>query len=476
MPPKRMTANPTRPARYRPGKVVAEEPSSSSEESEEETTQQPIAKPIPPKATSFPSNTNKQIDPNVRRHEEVTQNIEEEGFVTEEEDSSQSSNSARDEESSNEDESSEEESSSEEEPRLLRPTFIRKEDRQNARNSTAQDSNSEAANDEARRKERADALVQEQLDKDAAARAAGKKSWDDDEEVELELVDDRDGIDPDAEYAAWKLRELKRVKRDREAIEATEKEREEIERRRNLAPEEREKEDQKFLEQQKEEREGRGKMAYLQRYFHKGAFFQDEKVQETLRERDLMGSRFVDETDRGLLPEYMQIRDLSKLGKKGRTRYKDLRNEDTGRWGDFGDKAKKDGSGGKVDERFMPGRQQGGPAATGANAGLLGERGQVDRAPGEPKAMRKERRYGGGGRDGGRDESGDSYRSGQAHNRDRYGGRDTYRMSRSPRRRSRTRSRSRPRGDYDDMDRRKRSSSSQSDRHRHDKRRRVEAT
>jgi hypothetical protein len=31
-------------------------------------------------------------------------------------------------------------------------------------------------------------------------------------------VDDTDGLDPEAEFEAWKLRELKRLRRDREAL------------------------------------------------------------------------------------------------------------------------------------------------------------------------------------------------------------------------------------------------------------------
>lgn len=31
-------------------------------------------------------------------------------------------------------------------------------------------------------------------------------------------VDDTDGLDPEAEFEAWKLRELMRIKRDKEAL------------------------------------------------------------------------------------------------------------------------------------------------------------------------------------------------------------------------------------------------------------------
>ncbi|PYH43834.1 microfibril-associated protein, partial [Aspergillus saccharolyticus JOP 1030-1] len=90
---------------------------------------------------------------------------------------------------------------------------------------------------------------------------------------------------------------------------------------------------------------------------------------EGLDRRNAMGARFVDEVARETLPEYMQIRDMTKLGKKGRTRYKDLRSEDTGRFGDgvsnrFGRRT--EAPLGVTDERYMPDERPRGP--TGANA------------------------------------------------------------------------------------------------------------
>jgi microfibrillar-associated protein 1 len=189
-------------------------------------------------------------------------------------------------------------------------------------------------------------------------------------------IDDRDGVDPDAEYAAWKLRELKRIKREREAIEEAEKEREEIERRRNLTAEERDREDREFIAKQKEEREAtRGQTGFMQRYFHKGAFFRDDLEREGLDQRNLMGRQFVDETSRETLPQYMQVRDMTKLGKKGRTRYRDLKTEDTGRFGEgYENRRRRDDAPpvGITDERFMPDRRDDRPQGpTGANASAL---------------------------------------------------------------------------------------------------------
>lgn len=470
-PSKRMTANPAKPvSRYRPGKAVAHE-ESSEDEYEEEEQQQPQTK-THPRAKPTPVQRRQQT--------EESEDDDEEGFVTdpeEEQDVDTSSNTlpptsitskpkpqpavpTRDESDESEEEddeddaeggeedSSEEESSSSEEEatrrKFLRPTFIKKSDRKAvpaAPNDSVGDisETTQEIDEQARRLAQAELMIKDKLERDAIARAQGKKAWDDDDEVAPEdMVNDTDGLDPEAEYAAWKLRELKRLKRDREAIEAREKEIEELERRRNLTAEEREKEDKEYLEKQQEERDdGRGKASYLARYHHKGAFFQDDEAAELLKKRDLIGAKFVDEvSDKSALPEYMRIRDMTKLGKKGRTRYTDLRNEDTGR---FGDEVKKwKGSSGftregdhvelrGVDERFLPDRDREGgrTGPTGANASSIG--------------FRRERRSRSRSAQRGEREHRDSYRT----------QRQSISRSRSPPRRKRSPS------PYDDRDKRR---------------------
>ncbi|KAE8348799.1 splicing factor, Prp19-binding domain-containing protein [Aspergillus coremiiformis] len=451
--PRGMTANPLKPSRYRPGKPIAEEHSSSEEEEDEEEEarikeqerrrleQQRRQRAQAPKATSFPAGS---ITKGVK-DVQIEEDEDEEGFVTEEEEEPTGPRVAGDkedamvaapvqttgeqvseEESEEEESSDEEESSSEEEaPRvLLRPTFIKKDKRNNTADQTqngqgaipnaAADSAAEAEARRAQRQEKADMLVREQLEKDAIARSAANKQWDDDEleAVEEGGLDDKDGADPEAEYAAWKLRELKRIKREREAIEAAEKEREEVERRRNLTAEEREREDREFIAKQQEEREAtRSQGGFMQRYFHKGAFFRDDLEKEGLDRRNVMGARFVDDVSRETLPEYMQIRDMTKLGKKGRTRYKDLKSEDTGRFGnDFDHRRRRDAPIGVRDERFMPdhpGDRPKGP--TGANAGPVRERRRSRSRSHSPRRDqrhdRRERRE-----SPGRDRSRDRYR------------------------------------------------------------------
>ncbi|KAK6429869.1 hypothetical protein LTR95_013981 [Oleoguttula sp. CCFEE 5521] len=391
MPPpsSRMTKNRVKDFRYRPGKAEVEDEESEYEsEEDEEQVEESTAAPAP-KASTFPTQKKLAIDLSKADQQRTVTlptagqgDAEDlEGFVTASE--SESEDEAGSGSSEGEDESSEEEdSSSDDEPKkpMLAPKFLSKAQR--ARQETAQSKTAEqlAAEDETRRLEKANEALRVQLALDATARAAGKKAWDDDDNIEDE-VDDTDDLDPEAERAAWKLRELKRVRRDRLAIEEKEKEREEIERRRNLSLEDREAEDKVYIAAQQEEREGKGQMAYMQKYHHKGAFFkgegeEDEEIREVMN-RDLAGARYADETSsKDVLPEYMRIRDMSKLGKKGRTKYKDLKSEDTGRWGDEG---RKRGFGG--DARFQP---DGGEERTGANDVPVGERRRKD----EPEEKR----------------------------------------------------------------------------------------
>ena len=175
-------------------------------------------------------------------------------------------------------EESDEESEEEEAPRrtLLRPTFVPKSKRGNVAKLDEEAEKKKKVEEEEREREEADRLLEERLKRDAVARLAGRKDWDDAAE-EGEGVDDTDDLDPVAERAAWKLRELLRVKRERDALEQIEKEREEIERRREMDPELRQKEDMEFVaEQRKKKMEERGQMGFMQKFYHKGAFYQDD--------------------------------------------------------------------------------------------------------------------------------------------------------------------------------------------------------
>ncbi|KAG4261039.1 hypothetical protein FPRO06_02739 [Fusarium proliferatum] len=465
MPPKRMTANPVKPARYRAGKPTGVESDSDSDASENEESNEP-ALPPPPKATSagkISSGNLGKVDLNARRKEaeaaeerrlakeKAERLAAEEGFVTEEDEESEEDEDEEEEEESE----SEEESSEDEAPRrlMIRPKFVPKNQRGNAKTPAQEEEEARQAEEEARKKA-ADELVEEQIKKDLAARAAGKKHWDDDENEDSD-VDTTDGLDPEAEEAAWRVRELKRLKRARAIIEEREKELAEVERRRNLTEEERQAEDEAFLAQQKEEKEGKGKMSFMQRYLHKGAFYQDEMKAAGLDKRDIMGSRIQDDVrNREALPEYLQRRDMAKLGRKGATKYRDMRTEDTGRWGDIGDGRKRDGGRFEQDERFRPDDdrfRRDERSAGGANAIPLGDRKRDDR-----------------------NERDNGHRDRRDRDRDSYRSRDDGQSRRGSRSRSRSRS-PRRENDRDDYRRRKRSTQHDDERYESDKRRRVDA-
>jgi microfibrillar-associated protein 1 len=88
-------------------------------------------------------------------------------------------------------------------------------------------------------------------------------------------VDDSDDLDPESEFQAWRLRELSRLTRDKERTFAMEEERIEIERRRALPAAQRDAEDEEYARKTREEaKEGRGDRAFLEKYWHKGAFHQ----------------------------------------------------------------------------------------------------------------------------------------------------------------------------------------------------------
>lgn len=135
-------------------------------------------------------------------------------------------------------------------------------------------------------------------------------------------MDDADGLDASLEYEQWTLRELKRIKRDREAEQARVVELEEIERRREMTDAER-LEDDKAAGRERFDKE-KGEQKFMQRYYHKGAFFQDQG--DEIYSRDYLQPTLEDNMNRELLPEMLQVK---KFGLSGRTKWTHLTKEDT---------------------------------------------------------------------------------------------------------------------------------------------------
>uniref|UniRef100_A0ACD5Z4E4 Uncharacterized protein n=2 Tax=Avena sativa TaxID=4498 RepID=A0ACD5Z4E4_AVESA len=153
------------------------------------------------------------------------------------------------------------------------------------------------------------------------------------EEANIEDVDTDDELNEAEEYESWKNREIARIKRDREERDARLKEKEEIEKVRNMTEEERREWDKK---NPKPSREAKQKWNFMQKYYHKGAFFQegvDDVSQSVGRDaiytRDFSEPTGEDKMDKSILPKVMQVKHF---GRSGRTKWTHLVNEDTTDW------------------------------------------------------------------------------------------------------------------------------------------------
>ncbi|XP_066334741.1 uncharacterized protein [Miscanthus floridulus] len=154
------------------------------------------------------------------------------------------------------------------------------------------------------------------------------------EEANIEDVDTDDELNEAEEYEAWKNREIARIKRDREERDARLKEKEEIEKVRNMTEEERrewERKNPKPLRQTTKQ-----KWKFMQKYYHKGAFFQegaDDVIQsagkDDIYSRDISEPTGEDKMDKSILPKVMQVKHF---GRSGRTKWTHLVNEDTTDW------------------------------------------------------------------------------------------------------------------------------------------------
>ncbi|KAI9512288.1 splicing factor, Prp19-binding domain-containing protein [Russula earlei] len=215
--------------------------------------------------------------------------------------------------------SSESESESEEEkPKVtFRPVFVPKRSRATVDKKQAFAEDSE----ESLRRKEIEAEERKKQSHDLVAESIRRELLEKEKEEEVVDVDDTDGIDPSGDFDAWRLRELARIKRDKEAEIAREQEREEVERRRALPEEQRLKEDLEHAKKSREEKP-QAKQMFLQKYWHKGAFHQDQEI--------LTRHNFTEATestvDVSLLPQVMQVKNF---GKRGRTKYTHLVDQDT---------------------------------------------------------------------------------------------------------------------------------------------------
>jgi len=227
-----------------------------------------------------------------------------------------------DEDEEEEEESSEyeEDSDSDEESGLrLKPVFVRKNDRVTIQERERLEEETEMT--EEKQKKLADdrkktatkmvtEIVREELKDDQGVAAAEDVLITDDENDE-------------EEYEAWKIRELKRIKRDKEEQATRDREREELEKIRNMTEDER----REFVRRNPKlvtNKSTKGKYRFLQKYYHRGAFFMDEE--EQVYRRDFSGATLEDHFNKTVLPKVMQVKNF---GRSGRTKYTHLVDQDT---------------------------------------------------------------------------------------------------------------------------------------------------
>lgn len=201
----------------------------------------------------------------------------------------------------------------------LKPVFVRKSDRITVQEREKMELDRERKEEEKKKTNEERTRTSRKLVEDLLRKELQEKQEVDD--VEDVIITDDD--DDETEYEAWKLRELKRIKRDRDERDQMEKERQEIERLHNLN------EDEWRNEARNNPRvitnkAAKGKYKFLQKYYHRGAFFLSDEDQ--VYTRDFAKPTLEDHFDKTIIPKVMQVKNF---GRSGRTKYTHLVDQDT---------------------------------------------------------------------------------------------------------------------------------------------------
>nr|XP_020445569.1 microfibrillar-associated protein 1 [Monopterus albus] len=209
-------------------------------------------------------------------------------------------------------------SEDEAEPRL-KPVFIRKKDRVTVAEREAEEQRQRELEAEAKRQAEERRRYTLKIVEEEA-----KKEFEENRRT-LAALDalDTDGENEEEEYEAWKVRELKRIKRDREAREVMEKEKADIDRFHSMTEEERRAE-LRNSGKVVTNKATKGKYKFLQKYYHRGAFFMDRE--EDVYKRDFSAPTLEDHFNKTILPKVMQVKNF---GRSGRTKYTHLVDQDT---------------------------------------------------------------------------------------------------------------------------------------------------
>eukprot|EP00835_Amoeboradix_gromovi_P003885 NODE_275_length_12088_cov_0.250813.p4 type:complete len:351 gc:universal NODE_275_length_12088_cov_0.250813:11126-10074(-) len=152
------------------------------------------------------------------------------------------------------------------------------------------------------------------------------------DKYQILAIDDQDDENPE-EYDKWKIRELSRLIRNKQESMAYELLIQEVDQFRSLPESERNELHAQKIKQQQEQLESKTKYTFLQKYYHKGAFYQDSDAAILNRDYDVAtGDDAVDKSD---LPDILKVKNF---GKRGKSKWTHLSNEDTLKdkeaWGD----------------------------------------------------------------------------------------------------------------------------------------------
>lgn len=226
---------------------------------------------------------------------------------------------------------SEEESDSEDDPRrMLKPVFVRKAQRDTViEKENEKKKEEEAAQKEEEKKAASKVETKELLVETIRRDEEADAQIETNDGSDIELIDDDDEKNEAEEYELWKIRELKRIKRDKTERMVRQKEIDFILKRRAMTEEERMIDDKKLDDDANLRDEAKG-FNFLQKYYHRGGFFQDKarEGEEPLYLRDYHEPTEEEKFDKKLLPAAMQLR-RGQFGKKGQVKHTHLTEVDT---------------------------------------------------------------------------------------------------------------------------------------------------
>ncbi len=138
-------------------------------------------------------------------------------------------------------------------------------------------------------------------------------------------TDDKDNIRCDEDFTKWKIRELRRLKSNTESKNSNSMESTERTMIRVLSDDTLKGDElHENVQKQKKSRK------FMQKYYHKGAFYMDDtslsKDENDVRKKSYDGETGEDRFNFGILPKVLQVKNF---GKRGRTKYTHLMDQDT---------------------------------------------------------------------------------------------------------------------------------------------------